>query len=101
MKKLITVLLFVFLVSPAWAEVAVEIVPGVVQHSNRTTSVEIVPGYRQYSGEVRGYSTEIVPGVQTYQLTPEVAPRPALPPSPTELGGRFIETRKTNNRPIP
>lgn len=102
MKKLLGALILV--PSLAWAEVAVELVPGVVQYGNHTTSVELVPGYRQYSGEMRGYSTELVPGVQHYQLTPRdrypAQPTVQVPP-PDLLGRGLVDARKTDRRRIP
>lgn len=64
------ILLVVFIPSLACAEVAVEIIPGLTHYGNHSSSVELIPGHRQYSGSVQGHVTEILPGIQQYNVRP-------------------------------
>ncbi len=65
---LLIFVLLVALASSAFAQLAVETVPGVRHYGDGTMSVETIPGHHRFSGAVEGSVTEIMPGVTHYNL---------------------------------
>lgn len=62
-----------FAASPAFAQMGIEVTPGVTFYggpNGGTVGVEITPGVRHFSGEVSGSAIEIMPGVTSYNLQP-------------------------------
>ena len=71
---ILLVLAFVLMLPWAFAQMAIETMPGVTYYDyGQTQGVEIVPGVTHFSGAVEGTVTELRPGVRFYDLHPNLA----------------------------
>ena len=71
MKTVCFTLILLSAVVSAWADMAIETMPGVTFYSGPnggTMSVETMPGVRFFSGEYGGSAVEILPGITSYSL---------------------------------
>lgn len=72
MRILLTLCFVLIGLTVAFAQLAIETAPGIIQYGGGTTSIEVSPGYHRFYGEVEGSVTEIAPGVSYYNLRPSL-----------------------------
>lgn len=63
--------LIALITSPAFAQLAVEPMPGVRDYGG-IRSTETLPGVRSFSGAVEGTAVDIMPGATSYNLRPSL-----------------------------
>jgi len=93
-------MLLLLVPSLAFAELAVEIIPGVTHYGGHTSSVEIIPGVKQFSGAYEGTVTELAPGITSYNLRPRYPERCAQPYVPPSIDRRPDLVPKVYGHPL-